>query len=144
METISDPKLKQTLNSMQVKSESKVQEVKSDIGVVVKRNEMENGAKKKPCNKSHWGLICQTVDHICDQKSFSNFIESESKLRKTDRKNSVTRILSQDQFKEFKKKFKWSSDLKMNQNKIKYWMVFPEFKGKKPKDWNIMLKEMLK
>ena len=97
-----------------------------------------------PCKKKHWKLICATVDAWKSPDHVTSFVETETRLRKLDRKSAVTRKLDQTQWQELRAQLRercqdggkmGKAALKKVKELVRLSVTIPEAKGKFPKDW---------
>ena len=106
-----------------------------------------------PCSKKKWEKIHEKAAyHTKTPKTLKSFVQEENKLRKTDRKNALTKALEQNQWKEMRGELRHYSDkiekvekgnkveenklLKKTRNFIICWILFPNCHGSKPGNWS--------
>ena len=104
--------------------------------------------------KKRYKHLNKTLKKIDNVESIRVFIKNEKNLRKNKEKNRISKPLKKDDWTEFLSFLRESinslkkiednailmNELKKIKLKIKYWVLFPDFKGKKPKNWSEFVK----
>lgn len=105
-----------------------------------------------PCSKKKWEKIHKkAMYHTKTLRTLESFVQEENKLRKTDRKNALTKALEQNQWKEMHRELRHHIDkienvekgnkveenklLKKTRNFIICWILYPNCHGSKPGNW---------
>ena len=133
----------------------------SGIGEVISREEafappQTVDANKKttatalPCSKKRFKTLLGKVDGWKTGKDACAFAEDETRVRKAARKEAVTKKLDQAQWKELRAHIKAAAPAASKGGKklgrlrecVLAWVLYPELKGKKPTEWDYILKQI--
>ena len=103
-----------------------------------------------PCSAKKWKRLNVSIsNHTKDIKALQSFVNEENKIRKTSRTNALTKMLGQDQWKALRNDLnilltkyatyddnaKQIKTLRKSKNLILCWLLYPQLKGMKPKNW---------
>ena len=124
---------------------NEVLESTSHPGILEKNEELH-----LPCSRKKWKkLNILTSNHTKNLEALQSFLINENKMRKTDRINSLTKKLGQDQWKSLRNELNISINkcdksvankktdkiLGKSKNLLLCWLLYPDLKGMKPDNW---------
>ena len=103
-----------------------------------------------PCTKKFYKKLSAEISKLTSAEKVVNFLAAETKSRKLDRKNSLTKKLEQASWRDLREETKRRLESEMflkNEKKflkklrllMTCWILFPHLKGEKPHDWNQIL-----
>ena len=102
-----------------------------------------------PCSKKRFKTLLGEVDGWETGKDACAFAEDETRVRKAARKEAVTKKLDQAQWRELRAHIKAAAPTSKGGKKLDRlrecvlaWVLYPALKGKKPTDWEHILKEL--
>lgn len=126
------------------KSFKKVTTVETVIAEKVNKAQPSETKASKPKSDKKTAVLASRLEEkmskISNSKELLEFLDSESKMRKTDRKSAVTRKVDQSQWKEMRNEFKaiLSGHVKAKQirkmkQRLVSWILNPDSKGQNKK-----------
>ena len=99
-----------------------------------------------PCSKKRIKMLIAEVDSWNAASDACKFVEAETKVRKTARKEAATKKLDQAQWKELRGHIQTMAERGKKLNRLKElvlaWVLYPKLKGKKPPQWDRVLQEL--
>ena len=99
-----------------------------------------------PCSKKRFKKLIAGVESWSAAVDACKFAEAETKVRKTARKEAVTKKLDQAQWKELRTHIQTMAERGKKLGRLRdfvlAWVLYPELKGKKPPQWDRVLREL--
>ena len=99
-----------------------------------------------PCSKKRFKLLVAEVDGWKAVSDACKFAEAETKVRKAARKEAATKKLDQAQWKELRGHIQAMAGRGKKLGRLKdfvlAWVLYPNLKGKKPPQWERVLREL--
>ena len=99
-----------------------------------------------PCSKKRFKMLIAEVESWNAASDACKFAEAETKVRKTARKDAATKKLDRTQWKELRGHIETMTERGKKLSRLKEfvlaWVLYPKLKGKKPPQWDRVLREL--
>merc|ERR1712039_259486 len=111
-----------------------------------KKSDTSTASPALPSSKKRFKKLIAEVESWSAAVDACKFAEAETKARKTARKEAVTKKLDQIQWKELRSHIQTMAERGKKLSRLRdfvlAWVLYPELKGKKPPQWDRVLREL--